>query len=434
VFGIFDSNERKMRENAENWLQLADKIHHYQRDKLTAAQAQALLQKTVDLRNRLKQRADASKLKQGIEVLEGALRPIGGTFYPKSAVVENVEFFLMAVIIVLGIRTYFLQPFKIPTNSMWPTYFGMKGENFPPGTAAPGIPERIFRFVAFGAQPRVAVAPRDGELAVPLFANGTLAYTVRSDHKWLVVPTEVREYTFYVDGAEATVRVPLDFHDFDRLVQETIFGDADRFARYLETAGRQNEIERLPIQLRESSGDTAPGYLVKLGKIVHAGEPIVRFDILTGDQLFVDRLTYHFVRPHIGDGFVFRTKNIAGIGLDQYYVKRLVGLPGDTLEIREPVLYRNGGPITGAPAFAKNANREGLYRGYFNTPRDPRYGGSYLFKGETLAVPAQVFFALGDNSKDSQDGRYWGFVPEKDVVGRPLFIYYPFTRRWGPAR
>jgi signal peptidase I len=49
-------------------------------------------------------------------------------------------------------------------------------------------------------------------------------------------------------------------------------------------------------------------------------------------------------------------------------------------------------------------------------------------------VPAQAFFALGDNSRDSQDGRYWGFVPEKDVIGRPLFIYYPFTRRWGPAR
>ena len=434
MFGFFDSTERKMRENAENWLQLADKIHHYQRDKLTAAQTQELLQKSAELRLRLKQRADPGKLKLGIEVLEGVLRQVGGTFYPKSAVVENVEFFLMAIIIVLGIRTYFLQPFKIPTNSMWPTYYGMKGENFPPGTAAPGSAERIFRFVAFGAQRREAVAPREGELAVPLFSNGTLAYTVRNDRKWLVIPTQVREYTFYVDGAEVSLRVPLDFHDFDRLVQETIFGDADGFTRYVESAGPQGKVERLPIQLREGSGDTVPGFLVKLGKIMHAGEPIVRFDILTGDQLFVDRLSYHFVRPHVGDGFVFRTKNIAGIGLDQYYVKRLVGLPGDTLEIRQPVLYRNGQPITGAAAFSKNANREGLYRGYFNISRDPRFGGSYLFQGDTLAVPAQVFFALGDNSKDSQDGRYWGFVPEKDVVGRPLFIYYPFTRRWGPAR
>ena len=107
-----------MRENAENWLRLADKVYHYQRDQLTPAQATELLQKSADLRLKLKQRADASKLKLGIEVLEGVLRPLGGTFYPKSAMVENVEFFLVAVIIVLGIRTYFLQPFKIPTNSM----------------------------------------------------------------------------------------------------------------------------------------------------------------------------------------------------------------------------------------------------------------------------------------------------------------------------
>ena len=207
-----------MRENAENWLQLADKIHHYQRDRLTAAQRQELLQKSADLRLRLKQRADPGKLKLGIEVLEGVLRQVGGTFYPKSAVVENVEFFLMAVIIVLGIRTYFLQPFKIPTNSMWPTYYGMKGENFPPGTAAPGLAERIFRFVAFGAQRREAVAPREGEVAVQLFSNGTLAYTVRNDRKWLVVPTEVREYTFYVDGAEASLRAQVVIYSAGLLV------------------------------------------------------------------------------------------------------------------------------------------------------------------------------------------------------------------------
>ena len=44
------------------------------------------------------------------------------------------------------------------------------------------------------------------------------------------------------------------------------------------------------------------------------------------------------------------------------------------------------------------------------------------------------FFAMGDNSPNSADGRVWGFVPAMDVVGRPLFVYYPFTSHWGPAR
>jgi signal peptidase I len=115
-----------------------------------------------------------------------------------------------------------------------------------------------------------------------------------------------------------------------------------------------------------------------------------------------------------------------GQQIEQYYIKRLVGTPGDTLEVREPVLYRNGQPITGADAFAANASREGKYAGYFAQQR--------LSPGQTVTVPPDSYFAMGDNSGNSADGRYWGFVPAKDVVGRPLFVYFPFTRHWGPAR
>jgi signal peptidase I len=155
------------------------------------------------------------------------------------------------------------------------------------------------------------------------------------------------------------------------------------------------------------------------------------FDILTGDQLFVDRLSYHFIKPKVGDGFVFRTRNIAGLAHngvpdDKYYIKRLVGVPGDTLEVRSPVLLHNGEPITGSRAFELNANQEMRYRGY--------EARGLLEPGQTLTVPEKSFFAMGDNSYNSLDGRIWGFVPADDVVGRPLFIYYPFTRRWGPSR
>ena len=119
-----------------------------------------------------------------------------------------------------------------------------------------------------------------------------------------------------------------------------------------------------------------------------------------------------------------------GQQLEQYYIKRLVGRPGDVLEVREPVLYRNGEPIEGSIAFAANARREGKYGGYFNGPAP----GTYLARGEKITVPPRSYFAMGDNSGNSQDGRYWGYVPGKDVVGRPLFVYYPFTRHWGPAR
>jgi signal peptidase I len=182
---------------------------------------------------------------------------------------------------------------------------------------------------------------------------------------------------------------------------------------------------------------------VPVGKKVRRGENFLSFDILTGDLLFVDRLSYNFVRPKVGSGFVFKTGNIEALKEeegDKYFVKRLVGVPGDVLEIRSPALLRNGRPIEGAAAFDKNARREGKYPGYTNNTGGPRQADGMqssdglLPPGGTVTVPEHSFFALGDNSPRSKDSRFWGFVPEKDVVGRPLFIYYPLTSRWGPAR
>jgi signal peptidase I len=150
---------------------------------------------------------------------------------------------------------------------------------------------------------------------------------------------------------------------------------------------------------------------------VQRGDPVLRFDILTGDQLFVDRLSYHFMRPKVGQGFVFRTDHIPRIGKADYYIKRLVGLPGDTIAIRPPQIIRNGQPISGADAFELNSHQVAPYTGYTDPP-----------------LGSEEFFAMGDNSSNSADGRYWGFVPGDDVIGRPIFIYYPFTKRWGPAR
>jgi signal peptidase I len=54
-------------------------------------------------------------------------------------------------------------------------------------------------------------------------------------------------------------------------------------------------------------------------------------------------------------------------------------------------------------------------------------------EGVKVEIPPDRYMAMGDNSASSLDSRYWGSIPAKDVVGRPLLIYYPFTKRWGPA-
>ncbi len=439
MFGFFESQEKKMRDNASNWLELASKVWNYRRDRLTVQESDELVERTKNLKQLLKERADAARLKLGIESLEGILARTGGAVYPKTSLVENVEFFLVAAIVILGIRTYFVQPFKIPTNSMWPTYYGMTKENFPPGGEAPNLPQSVFRFLAYGAQRRTMVAPQDGQISAPLVIRGdkvSLAYTIRKGRSWLVLPSRVKEYTFYVDGAPASVQVPADFSDFDDVVFDTYFPDRAALMAQVQRAAQAGQIEEISLKLDEANNGIYEALRVPLGKSVKAGQPIVRFDILTGDQLFVDRVTYQFVRPTVGQGFVFRTDNIPEIERTfgaQYFIKRLIGVPGDRIEMREPRILRNGEPITGSSTFELNGTRTAPYRGYFNAVHeDSRY--SLLFKGETIKVPENSYLALGDNSMNSFDGRFWGYVPAKDVVGRPLFIYYPFTHRWGPAK
>ncbi|HVT30651.1 MAG TPA: signal peptidase I, partial [Lacipirellulaceae bacterium] len=392
-----------------------------------------LLARTDALRQARRERADVGKLKLLIEALEGTLRRTGGRIYPKTALVENVEFFLVAAIVILGVRTYFVQPFKIPTNSMWPSYYGMTPVVYPTPAEQPGTAQKIFRFLAFGAKNYHLIAPESGEISADFLDSGALAYTEVPGRRWLVLPATFHEYTLLVNGTPVKFKVPEDFH-VDEVMKEAFFGNSDEalFAQFQKSMPT-SEVHM--IRIRPGS-DLYRVHRLPLGRTVGKGDTLLSFDLLTGDQLFVDRISYHFMRPKVGQGFVFRTGNIPGIAInagDQYYIKRLIGLPGDTLQIKEPMIWRNGSPIQGAAAFEKNAHREGLYRGYFNG--NPGNGARLLLTpDEKLTVPERSFFALGDNSGNSADGRYWGFVPAKDVVGRPLFIYYPFTRRWGPAR
>ena len=421
MIGPFASAQRKMRQHANNWLELADKVEHFRRDILPADELNELRREKKGLRALVAEKAEAGDLKLSIENLEGVLRKTGGTFYPKSTTIEYIEFFLVAAIVILGIRAFFFQPFKIPTNSMWPSYNGMIGEVFvepddEPGTAAKGL-----RFLTQLAISHRIDAPISGEVRIPVIRSyssqqgGIRDYLkppkTKKGRKWFVIPTQLREYEIYVDNRPIPITVPGDF-DLEKVILDAFFDGAEKF----------------PMPANFPAGK---GVLLPTGKSVSKGDRVLSFDINTGDQLFVDRLSYHFVKPSVGDGFVFRTDNIPELHRqmsgpkEQYYIKRLIGTPGDVLEIQQPVLLRNGEPIEGADAFASNAALEGNFPGYRNL--------GILDVGKQFTVPTDEYLAIGDNSASSLDGRYWGTVPAKDVVGRPLFIYYPFNSHWGPA-
>ena len=134
----------------------------------------------------------------------------------------------------------------------------------------------------------------------------------------------------------------------------------------------------------------------------------------TEDHFFVNRLAYAFSGPERGDLVVFRTGGIVGIPgtEDVLYVKRLVGFPDETIEIKEGRVHANGRQLSEAD-------------GIPNLRYVDRIGG-----GGTGAyhVPAGHYFVLGDNSERSADSRYFGSVPLQNLVGRVSRIYYPLSR------
>jgi len=161
--------------------------------------------------------------------------------------------------------------------------------------------------------------------------------------------------------------------------------------------------------------------------------------LLIGDFLLVNKAEYgaqvpftHWRLPRIraprrGDVVVFewpedRTKNL---------VKRLVGLPGDTLAMRDGVLIRNGQRVdepyvsrTDPGPDPSSEQLSSLIR-----PAAASVGGDNTSRNNwgPLVVPPEKYFVLGDNRDNSLDSRYWGFVPDSLLTGQPLVIYYSFA-------
>lgn len=413
---------KKQKKAGKELLQAAHKVFHYRRDVISEGRLAELDKAVGELDGMLRDKnVSEGPLDACMTRLDALLRKIGGKIYPKTFWNDNLEVALVAAIIVIGIRTFFFQPFIIPTNSMYPTYSGMNAVMYEDKDDAPAALAKTFRFLTLGARHKALVAQNSGDIQIPMAATkdgGMRIYFKQvKGKKWGFLPTVLAEYTVLVGGVPHRIRVPADFDMQGTLLQSF--------------PGTEPEL------VRTQSGT---GYALDLHSQADAGDSILRFDITLGDALFVDRISYHFKRPQAGDPFVFRTRDIPGIEgghdniVDKYYIKRIGGVGGETLEIKDGALLVDGQPRDEVEAYGRNARKEGEYGGYVY-PSSNATSPSKLMTGPgaTAEVPEGKFVALGDNSANSLDSRYWGYVPEKAVIGKAIFIYYPFTKRWGVA-
>ena len=451
---------RSQKKGAREILRLGEKALAYRRDILTEDQEKKLQVSVSELTGVLKSKPVLiSELEQKAEELDNQLKESGGLYYHKKGWVENVEMLMVAAIVVIGIRSFFLQPFIIPTNSMYPSFFGMQPNLYSDATEVPNIMERGLDKILLGASHYKLELENSGNLYLLLQNGGSFrfAHATFPDGRFFLFPKTVKEYVFEIGGKEQILQVPAEF-DFDTLI-------AQKFAGI-------ESLRDLPLIIAQDQGFT--GNRLKLSeKNFKKGDLAIAFDILLGDALFVDRMTYNFVKPKAGDPAVFRTGTIDDfnrqintpvkslIGEDKYYIKRLVGEPGDQLQMIVPdniftngtdvrkgtpgIMYHNGQVLSGNIAFEENNKRVQELAKNPNADNPLKYPGyraeGLLTNKQVITVPQKSdsnnptglngYFAMGDNSTDSLDGRAWGYVPENEIIGRAFVVYYPFTKRWG---
>ena len=304
--------------------------------------------------------------------------------YKSSMLKENLEVIFVAVVIAMGIRAYIVQPFKIPTGSMQPTLNGIIAQPHRDSSPLEGV-----EYTEPGRFGQIWEKLYYGRSYVNLESEG-------ADSILLSEIKQVKSMFFFTRTA-----IPC------------------RSGRVYTVAGQKDKIEALITnELRRNP-------------VVKKGQTIARGYIDTGDQVLVDKFSYHWRKPKRGEVFVFVTRGLTGIedrfsseerkGGAQHYIKRLAGVPGDHLQVRPPKLLING-EVAKEEGFLKVMSQEDGYNGYTT---------GYKLDFE---LGPEEYIALGDNSRNSSDSRVWGTVPRDNVIGRAMYVYLPLGHHWGKIR
>jgi len=382
-----------------------------QRDLLAPAAINGVTAAASQLRDTIAAGESVEKIRAGMDGLDQAankwLKP-----YPHALWRENVEVLLVAIAVAMAIRTFFLQPFKIPTGSMQPTLFGVTSKNY----------------LAHDHQPGDApvVIPTGWQRVKEWFEGNSYLHVVAENDGTLQIGNPVRflifniEQTLTIGGKPQTLWFPPD-------------------------CGEQ------PLERRAG---------LDPDHVYQKGEDVIKMRVSAGDHLFVDRLTYNFRKPGRGEIVVFETAGIPkdkrinppfwDIPDDQFYIKRLVGLGGETISLKQDFEVagapQSGGGnvpvghlvVNGQPLSASTPRFENLYA-FPDVPagtkilqyHDGHYYGHAMIRdlspGRQFQIRPNYLFVMGDNTMNSLDSRFWGDFPASSVVGKAFFVYWPLT-------
>jgi len=356
--------------------------------------------------------------------------------YPNAVWRENVEVLLVAIAVAMGVRTFFIQPFKIPTGSMQPTLYGV--------TSTPDF-GLIFGEIEGGFDNKA-------EIQSEINRQLKLEESVEIPNVWGCIRDWLHgiSYVHFVaptDGAVDAIGKPWP-PEFFSIYQRIEFAGQWYNIWFPPDYGEE------PLRFRAGLDPE---------RLYHKGEDVIKLRIHAGDHLFVDRLTYNFRQPERGEIVVFETRGIPeemrdryNILANEFYIKRLVGLGGESLSLKQDYEVAGvpfpqfGGKdipvghlvVNGQPLSASTPHFEDLYS--FSNPsagtkviqyQDNHYYGhamiGSLSPGQEVQIQPDHYFVMGDNTFNSLDSRYWGDFSSQYVIGKSFFVYWPITKRFG---
>ncbi len=357
---------RVLRRQARDVLQHARHVLHMREDLLAADVRERVVHLQDQLDQSLKRR-EYERVAEWSESLSSAVAALPGQKV-RGGWKENFEMLVVAVVVAMGLRAYFLQPFKIPTGSMQPTLHGITAQTVD-ADWSDRLPFKVVRFLITGEWHSVIRAR----------AGGTLGEGMAHAHDPSIV-------LFRIGGVMH--RIPKDI-------------------------------------LTDAAGELRPAFHPE--RQVQAGEVLWAGRTQRGDHLFVNKVIWNFRKPRRDEVMVFTTSDIPTLEPGTHYIKRLVGLPGERMAIHEPFLVANGSRLGGFLGIDRVTSGGGEYAGYL-------LAGHLNSPNLEWRLNDDQYFALGDNTRNSRDSRYWGPVPQENLVGPAVWVYWPVTRRWGLIR
>jgi len=165
-----------------------------------------------------------------------------------------------------------------------------------------------------------------------------------------------------------------------------------------------------------------PGAMAEKGDLLASGSR------KAGDHVVIDKLSYRFCAPERGDIVLFAGSRVGHPRIkDGYYIRRIVGLPGERISIHPPYVMIDGKRLKEPPIFADIATGKNDYGG-FRTTHPLRTDVLLTKASDSVRLDSGQYWVLGDHADQSLDSRHYGPIPRDAIVGKVTKIYWPFDR------